>query len=161
MFKEMISKALLMLSMAATLHITASFTHPFNTPTTCYAASSARCTSVITSKLSESFNGEDNDEPPKKKGFFASFFEEMDAFVDDATSRRLGAGAQYYGKRKSGFYGNDDANRKRDKNVADGTEDYRGPSNAGYFKWLADPETGEVKPVTRLKEVNIEKKPRI
>jgi hypothetical protein len=37
-------------------------------------------------------------------------------------------------------------------------EDYRGPSNAGYFKWLPDPETGELKPVTRLREVNIEKK---
>jgi hypothetical protein len=41
------------------------------------------------------------------------------------------------------------------------TEDYRGPSNAGYFKWMPDPETGEIKPVTRLKEVNIEKKTRM
>lgn len=62
--------------------------------------------------LSMSFNEE---EQPKKKGFFQNFFEELDAFVDDATSRRLGNGAQYYGKRKSSFYGEDDANRKRDK----------------------------------------------
>ena len=47
--------------------------------------------------------------------FSQSFFEELDAFVDDATSRRLGNGAQYYGKRKSSFYGKDDSNRKRDK----------------------------------------------
>jgi hypothetical protein len=55
------------------------------------------------------------DDEPKKKGFFQNFFEELDAFVDDATSRRLGNGAQYYGKRKSSFYGKDDANRKADK----------------------------------------------
>ena len=40
------------------------------------------------------------------------------------------------------------------------TEDYRGPSAAGYFKWLPDPETGELKPVTRMKEVIVEKKVR-
>jgi len=39
-------------------------------------------------------------------------------------------------------------------------EDYRGPSQAGYFKWMPDEETGELKPVTRLREVNIEKKTR-
>lgn len=51
----------------------------------------------------------------KSKGFFANFFEELDAFVDDATSRRLGNGAQYYGKRKSSFYGENDVNKKRDR----------------------------------------------
>ena len=56
--------------------------------------------------------GEDE---PQKKGFFQNFFEELDAFVDDATSRRLGNGAQYYGKRKSSFYGEGDANRKTNK----------------------------------------------
>mmetsp|Transcript_27556 Transcript_27556/g.56700 ORF Transcript_27556/g.56700 Transcript_27556/m.56700 type:complete len:119 (+) Transcript_27556:188-544(+) len=76
--------------------------------------SSSSCPSA--SRLFESF---DDEEPPKKKGFFANFFEELDAFVDDATSRRLGNGAQYYGKRKSSFYGKNDANRKKDKNVAD------------------------------------------
>ena len=56
-----------------------------------------------------------SDDKPQKKGFFQNFFEELDAFVDDATSRRLGNGAQYYGKRKSSFYGKDDVNRKADK----------------------------------------------
>mmetsp|Transcript_3620 Transcript_3620/g.7304 ORF Transcript_3620/g.7304 Transcript_3620/m.7304 type:complete len:152 (+) Transcript_3620:108-563(+) len=115
-----------------------------------------------TSQLSNSPYGDEYDEqvPQQKKGFFQSFFEELDAFVDDATSRRLGNGAQYYGKRKSSFYGKDDSNRKRDKNVADNTEDYRGPSNAGYFQWVPD-ENGEMRPVTRLKNVNIERKSRM
>ena len=39
-------------------------------------------------------------------------------------------------------------------------EDYRGPSAAGYFKWVQNPETGEMTPVTRMKEVNVEKKTR-
>ncbi len=66
--------------------------------------------------LHGSYNDDDEYEPPeKKKGFFAKFFDELDAFVDDATSRRLGNGAQYYGKRKSSFYGKDDVNRKKDK----------------------------------------------
>jgi hypothetical protein len=66
--------------------------------------------------LRGAFNDDDEYEPQeKKKGFFANFFEELDAFVDDATSRRLGNGAQYYGKRKSSFYGKDDVNRKKDK----------------------------------------------
>jgi hypothetical protein len=67
------------------------------------------------SALSESFDDEDEYEPPKNQGFFANFFQELDAFVDDATSRRLGAGAQYYGKRKSSFYGKEDSNKKRDR----------------------------------------------
>ena len=80
------------------------------------------------SVLSESFYNYGKDGPPsennveqessvapKKKGFFGNFFEELDAFVDDATSRRLGAGAQYYGKRKSSFYGANDANKKKDR----------------------------------------------
>merc|ERR1739838_795228 len=41
-------------------------------------------------------------------GAITNFFEELDAFVDDATARRLGNGAQYYGKRKSSFYGSND-----------------------------------------------------
>lgn len=47
------------------------------------------------------------------------FFEELDAFVDDATARRLGNGAAFYGKRKSSFYGKQDKGRKFDKNVPD------------------------------------------
>lgn len=100
---------------------------------------------------------EEEEDLPKKKGFFANFFQELDAFVDDATSRRLGNGAQYYGKRKSSFYGADDSNKKRDSVVFDPTEDYWAANGAGYFKWIPDEETGELKPVTRMKEKVIEK----
>ena len=37
--------------------------------------------------------------------FFKGIGEEIDAFADDAVNRRLGSGAQFYGKRKSAFYG--------------------------------------------------------
>lgn len=102
-------------------------------------------------------NGDESGE--QKGGFFApisNFFEELDNFVDDATSRRLGAGQAFYGKRKSSFYGEDDANKKRTKGF-DPEEDYQGPSSSGYFKWLPD-ENGRLTPVTRMKEKNIEKK---
>ena len=49
------------------------------------------------------------------------FFEELDAFVDDATSRRLGNGSKFYGKRKSSFYGKNDKDRKEDRSIADPT----------------------------------------
>jgi len=126
----------------------------FNVPTA--APRETHCLSLL-----RAANNDDEYKSQEKKGFFANFFDELDAFVDDATSRRLGNGAQYYGKRKSGFYGKNDADRKKDKGVLDPTEDYRGPSNAGYFKWMPDPETGELKPVTRLKEKNIERKSRM
>src|SRR6056300_765810 len=59
---------------------------------------------ISNTQLQDSYDDEFEEEPKKeKKGFFATFFEELDAFVDDATSRRLGNGAQYYGKRKSSF----------------------------------------------------------
>jgi len=97
--------------------------------------------------------------PEKKKGnIFTAFKEEMDSFVDDAINRRLGAGAQYYGKRKSSFYGAGDKGKKKDRNVFDNEEDYRGPANAGYFKWMWDDETGQMIPVTRMKEKNVEKR---
>ena len=118
------------------------------------------CNRRISTVNKQLYNSYDEEFEPKKekKGFFANFFEELDAFVDDATSRRLGNGAQYYGKRKSSFYGKDDANKKKDSSVFDPSEDYRGPSNAGYFQWLQDPETGEMKPVTRMKNKVVEKK---
>eukprot|EP00560_Eucampia_antarctica_P008220 CAMPEP_0197823370 /NCGR_PEP_ID=MMETSP1437-20131217/709_1 /TAXON_ID=49252 ORGANISM="Eucampia antarctica, Strain CCMP1452" /NCGR_SAMPLE_ID=MMETSP1437 /ASSEMBLY_ACC=CAM_ASM_001096 /LENGTH=158 /DNA_ID=CAMNT_0043422503 /DNA_START=109 /DNA_END=585 /DNA_ORIENTATION=+ len=93
------------------------------------------------------------------KGFFGNFMEELDAFVDDATSRRLGNGAAFYGKRKSSFYGDDDKDKKLDKNAADPTEDYQGPSKAGYFQWMQD-EDGQMRPVTRMKKKNIERNPK-
>jgi hypothetical protein len=58
----------------------------------------------------------------QKGGFFAgvkNFFDELDAFVDDASARRLGAGASFYGKRKSNFYGSDDKMKKADKDAFD------------------------------------------
>jgi len=89
---------------------------------------------------------------------FGKFFDELDAFIDDATNRRLGNGAAFYGKRKSAFYGEEDFMKKEDKGVEDPLEDYQGPKNAGYFQWMAD-EDGQMRPVTRLKKVNIERNP--
>ena len=59
-------------------------------------------------------------------GAIGDFFNELDAFVDDATSRRLGSGSAFYGKRKSSFYGKSDKNRKSDRDMPDPTEDYQG-----------------------------------
>mmetsp|Transcript_33414 Transcript_33414/g.38029 ORF Transcript_33414/g.38029 Transcript_33414/m.38029 type:complete len:147 (+) Transcript_33414:60-500(+) len=93
-------------------------------------------------------------------GAIGNLFQELDAFVDDATSRRLGAGSAFYGKRKSSFYGNDDKMKKRNRRKFDPTEDYRGPNQAGYFQWMKDEQTGEMKPVTRMKKKNIERNPK-
>lgn len=96
-------------------------------------------------------------EEEKKGGFFGAinnFFEELDAFVDDATARRLGNGAAYYGKRKSSFYGKEDSMKKTDRNVADSTEDYMIQSG-GNYKWIQD-ENGQMKPVSRMKNTNLE-----
>jgi hypothetical protein len=96
-------------------------------------------------------------EEEKKGGFFGAvnnFFEELDAFVDDATARRLGNGAAYYGKRKSSFYGEDDSMKKEDNNVVDSTEDYMIKAG-GNYKWKQD-ENGRMTPVSRLKETNLE-----
>ena len=125
--KDLSSVAIL--SLVASVHETAAFSNNniinIHTPT----LPSCSRSKVSKSVLSESFYNYGKDGPsssenngeqespvaPKKKGFFGNFFEELDAFVDDATSRRLGAGAQYYGKRKSSFYGANDANKKRDR----------------------------------------------
>jgi len=90
--------------------------------------------------------------------YIGNFFRELDAFVDDATNRRLGNGWRYYGKRKSAFYGEDDVGRKSDMDMPDPTEDYQGPQKSGYFQWMPD-ENGELKPVTRMKKTNIERSP--
>ena len=97
-------------------------------------------------------------EEEKKGGFFgavSNFFEELDAFVDDATARRLGNGAAYYGKRKSSFYGKNDSMKKSDRNVADSSEDYMVQSG-GNYKWIQD-EQGQMRPVSRMKNKNLEK----
>lgn len=63
-------------------------------------------------------------EEKEKGGIFgavSNFFEELDAFVDDASMRRLGAGASFYGKRKSSFYGENDQMRKADRDKFDPT----------------------------------------
>jgi len=94
-----------------------------------------------------------------EKGFFGKFFDELDAFVDDATNRRLGNGAAFYGKRKSTFYGEEDFMKKEDNDVEDPTEDYNGPKKAGYFQWMPD-ENGQLRPVTRMRNKNIERNPK-
>lgn len=91
---------------------------------------------------------ENNEEKPK--GFFANFFSELDRFVDDATSRRLGNGAAFYGKRKSSFYGDEDTMKKRDPTKSDPLEDYRVQAG-GYFVWRRSEETGQLEPQTRMK----------
>merc|ERR1712154_130435 len=88
-----------------------------------------------------------------------NFFKELDNFIDDAFSRRLGNGAAFYGKRKSSFYGKNDKNKKQSAKMADPSEDYQGPTSSGFFKWMEDEETGRMIPVTRRKNKNIERSP--
>ena len=74
-------------------------------------------------------------------GAIGDFFNELDAFVDDATSRRLGSGSAFYGKRKSSFYGKSDKNRKSDRDMPDPTEDYQGKAcvwGRAYFVLIGD-----------------------
>jgi hypothetical protein len=112
MWKENVaSLALLASAMVASICEVKSFPNTFHVMATAPRSRLSNPPSV----LYESFDDEDEYEPLKKKGFFANFFQELDAFVDDATSRRLGNGAQYYGKRKSSFYGKEDSNKKRDR----------------------------------------------
>jgi hypothetical protein len=96
----------------------------------------------------------------KGGGFFqgvSKFLEELDNFVDDATARRLGNGAAFYGKRKSSFYGKKDKNRKK-SSTPDPTEDYQAPAVGGYFQWMPD-ENGQMRPVSRMKKKIIERNP--
>ncbi|GKY99365.1 hypothetical protein MPSEU_000891300 [Mayamaea pseudoterrestris] len=88
---------------------------------------------------------------------FENFWEELDAFMDDASARRLGNGAAFYGKRKSNFYGEKDKNKKSNKDVFDASEDYQGPSSSGYFSWMPD-ETGQWRPVSRMKNQVLDKR---
>lgn len=97
----------------------------------------------------------------KEGGFFqgiSNFLQEIDNFMDDASARRLGNGAAFYGKRKSNFYGENDKNRKADSFTPDPTEDYQAPSTGGYFQWMPD-ENGQMRPVTRMKNKVVERNP--
>lgn len=105
-------------------------------------------------------NNNDNEEP--KKGFFSGlsdFWTDFDNFLDDASARRLGNGAAFYGKRKSNFYGKDDKNKKTNSKVSDPIEDYQAPNDGGYFQWMQD-EDGQMRPVTRMKKQIIERSPK-
>ena len=93
------------------------------------------------------------------KGPFGGFFQELDNFMDDAFSRRLGNGATFYGKRKSSFYGNDDKMKKEDAFMPDPTEDYQGPLT-GNFKWKYDEESGQWNPVSVLKGAKVGRNPK-
>jgi hypothetical protein len=96
-----------------------------------------------------------------KTDFFGGvkeFFQELDNFLDDATARRLGNGAAFYGKRKSNFYGKNDKNRKSDPSRPDPLEDFQAPLNGGYFQWMPD-ENGDLRPVTRMKKKVVERNP--
>lgn len=93
-------------------------------------------------------------------GFFqraSDFFQELDNFMDDASARRLGNGAAFYGKRKSSFYGENDKQRKQNANMPDPTEDYQVEAG-GYFQWMQD-EEGQMRPVTRMKKKIVERNP--
>jgi hypothetical protein len=38
------------------------------------------------------------------------------------------------------------------------SEDYQGPTSSGFFKWVPD-DNGQMRPVTRMKEKNLERNP--
>ncbi|GMH74252.1 hypothetical protein TrST_g14016 [Triparma strigata] len=96
------------------------------------------------------------DPDPPSSNPIKNFFQALDDFIDDATMRKLGGGAKFYGKRKSGFYGSSDSMKKSSR-APDSSEDYVGPTNSGYFVWKKDESTGEMKPMTRMKGKVIEK----
>ena len=73
-------------------------------------------------------------------GALKRFGQGLDDFVDDAMARKLGNGAEFYGKRKSNFYGADDPMKSDGR----GGDQYKGPVGGGYFKRDA-----EGRPVTR------------
>ena len=73
-------------------------------------------------------------------GALKRFGQGLDDFVDDAMDRKLGNGAEFYGKRKSNFYGADDPMKTDGR----GGDQYKGPVGGGYFKRDA-----EGRPVTR------------
>ena len=84
------------------------------------------------------------------------FNQAVDDFVDDAMDRKLGNGASFYGKRKSGFYGEADSMKKEDPRIARADEDYQGPTGSGYFTWGRN-EDGRLQPQSRMKKKAVER----
>ena len=113
-------------------------------------------THTTSTSTTTSLNAENEQKKKKKSNFFTNMFEELDAFMDDATARRLGNGAAYYGKRKSSFYGSDDKMKKSDRDISDSEEDYM-INAGGNYKWVKD-ENGIDRPVSRMKGNSLEKK---
>lgn len=79
--------------------------------------------------------------------FFEKLGQELDNFADDATMRRMGNGAKFYGKRKSSFYGEEDTQRKKDPLVADPDEDWRG---ARFLLKLVCPSSSDWTPLSSI-----------
>jgi hypothetical protein len=119
---------------------------------------STSATTTTSTTTTTSLNAENKNKKKGNGGIFGAItnmFEELDAFMDDATARRLGNGAAYYGKRKSSFYGSDDKMKKSDKDIADSEEDYM-INAGGNYKWITD-ENGIDRPVSRMKGNLLEK----
>jgi hypothetical protein len=115
-------------------------------------------TTITTTSTTTTTTTSLNAENKKGNGIFGALtnmFEELDAFMDDATARRLGNGAAYYGKRKSSFYGSDDKMKKSDRDITDSEEDYM-INAGGNYKWIKD-ENGIDRPVSRMKGSSLEK----
>lgn len=74
-------------------------------------------------------------------GFLKRLAQEVDDIVDDAMMKKLGNGNNFYGKRKSNFYGKDDKGKRQSE---DDNAEYNGPKGGSYFKL-----DREGRPVTR------------
>jgi hypothetical protein len=134
---------------------------PLRVPRLGCHVSSVRPSHVCT-RLGSNPRNDGEESQASNNGLFGAIrqaWSELDAFMDDASARRLGAGATFYGKRKSNFYGATDRNKKIDKNIPDPLEDYQGPTSTGLFRWMPD-EEGQLRPVTRgSKQTIIERNP--
>jgi len=94
-------------------------------------------------------------EEKKEGGFFGRMLQGLDDMVDDALDRKLGNGASFYGKRKSNFYGNNDAMKKKDPRKADASEDYRGNKGGSYFVWDKEWNVPLTKKQARMKKKGV------
>jgi hypothetical protein len=73
------------------------------------------------------------------------------ALVDDVLYNKLGFSVTLTGLDFILYYRNL-------RNGHEWSEDYQGPSSSGFFKWMPD-ENGQMRPVTRMKEKNLERSP--